>query len=114
MQRKMGEDKGLVMDGRDIGSVVFPNAELKFFMKADEQIRAQRRFNELKAKGDEITFEEVIANIQDRDMKDTSRIENPLVQAEDAIVIDNSDINQEEQLTLALNHVQAILDKAQS
>ena len=83
-------------------------------MTANEKIRAQRRYDELKAKGDDISFEEVIANIQDRDMKDTSRAENPLVQADDAIVIDNSDITQEQQLDLALGYVNEKLDKTQA
>ena len=105
LQREMGRDRGLVMDGRDIGTVVFPNAELKIFMTADYQIRAQRRFDELQAKGDSITYEAVLENINSRDMDDTSRTENPLIQADDAIVIDNSNITAEEQLQIALNHV---------
>ena len=105
LQREMGKDSGLIMDGRDIGTVVFPNAELKIFMTADYQIRAQRRFDELQAKGDSITYEAVLENINSRDMDDTSRTENPLIQADDAIVIDNSNITAEEQLQIALNHV---------
>lgn len=105
LQREMGRNRGLVMDGRDIGTVVFPNAELKIFMTADYQIRAQRRFDELQAKGDSITYEAVLENINSRDMDDTSRTENPLIQADDAIVIDNSNITAEEQLQIALNHV---------
>ncbi|MDF1672743.1 MAG: (d)CMP kinase [Vicingaceae bacterium] len=104
LQREMGKDRGLVMDGRDIGTVVFPNAELKIFMTADYKIRAQRRFDELQAKGDTITYEAVLDNINSRDMDDTSRTENPLIQADDAIVIDNSNITPEEQLQIALNH----------
>lgn len=107
LQREMGKDKGLVMDGRDIGTVVFPDAELKIFMTADYQIRAKRRFDELQAKGDNTSYEDVLANINNRDMDDTSRTENPLIQAEDAIVIDNSNITPEEQLEIALNHAKA-------
>ncbi|NQX97945.1 MAG: (d)CMP kinase [Flavobacteriales bacterium] len=102
IQRQLGKGKGLVMDGRDIGSVVFPNAELKIFMTADYRIRAQRRFDELQAKGDVISFDEVLNNIISRDNDDTSRSENPLIQSEDAVVIDNSEITKDEQLKLAL------------
>ncbi|MDB4533233.1 (d)CMP kinase [Vicingaceae bacterium] len=105
IQRELGKSKGLVMDGRDIGSVVFPNAELKIFMTADHKIRAQRRFDELQSKGDIISFEEVLNNIMNRDNDDTSRSENPLIQAKDAIVIDNSEITQTEQLKIALQYV---------
>ncbi len=105
VQRELGKAKGLVMDGRDIGSVVFPNAELKIFMTADHNVRAQRRFDELQAKGDNIPFEDVLENITKRDNDDTSRSENPLIQAEDAIVIDNSEITQDEQLKIALDYV---------
>ncbi|PCJ23614.1 MAG: cytidylate kinase [Flavobacteriales bacterium] len=105
LQREIGEDKGLVMDGRDIGTVVFPNAELKIFMTADYKIRAQRRFDELKAKGDVISYEDVLNNITSRDNDDTSRSENPLIQAEDAVVIDNSQITKDEQLKIALQYV---------
>ena len=103
-QQLMGKKKAVVMDGRDIGSVVFPNAELKIFMTADYEIRAKRRFDELKAKGDNTSYEDVLANINSRDMDDTSRTENPLIKAEDAIVIDNSNITQEQQLELALGY----------
>jgi len=107
LQRAMGTQKGLVMDGRDIGTVVYPNAELKIFMTADYQIRAKRRFDELQAKGDTTSYEDVLANINSRDMDDTSRTENPLSQAEDAIVIDNSNISQEEQLKIAMDYASA-------
>lgn len=107
LQRAMGTQKGLVMDGRDIGTVVYPKAELKIFMTADYQIRAKRRFDELQAKGDTISYEDVLANINSRDMDDTSRTENPLSQAKDAIVIDNSNISQEEQLKIALDYANA-------
>jgi cytidylate kinase len=102
IQRELGEKKGLVMDGRDIGSVVFPDAELKIFMTAHYKVRAKRRFEELQVKGDKITLEEVEENISSRDNDDTSRTENPLIQAEDAVVIDNSEITREEQLKIAL------------
>lgn len=102
IQRELGEKKGLIMDGRDIGSVVFPEAELKIFMTANYKVRAKRRFDELQAKGDKISLAEVTENITSRDNDDTSRNENPLIQAEDAIVIDNSEISREEQLELAL------------
>jgi len=108
IQRELGEKKGLIMDGRDIGSVVFPEAELKIFMTANYKVRAKRRFDELQAKGDKISLAEVTENITSRDNDDTSRNENPLIQAEDAIVIDNSEISREEQLELAL---QLAMDK---
>ena len=92
LQRQMGEQKGIVMDGRDIGTVVFPGAELKIFMTASEQIRAQRRFEELQQKGEQASYEQVLKNIQERDYQDTHRTESPLQKAEDAIEIDNSDI----------------------
>jgi cytidylate kinase len=105
IQRKIGKDKGLVMDGRDIGTVVFPNSELKIFMTADYEIRAKRRFDELQSKGDDISYEAVLENILSRDNDDTSRTENPLIQADDAVVIDNSGITKDEQLKIALQHV---------
>jgi len=110
VQRELGNAKGLVMDGRDIGSVVFPNAELKLFMTADHKVRAQRRFDELQAKGDAISFEEIFENITKRDHDDINRSENPLIQAEDAIVIDNSEISRDEQLKIALDHVASKLN----
>ncbi len=90
LQRKMGKEKGIVMDGRDIGSVVFPDAELKIFMTASEQIRAERRFQELQQKGDKTPFEEVLKNVQHRDFLDSTRKESPLIKAPDAVEIDNS------------------------
>lgn len=109
LQRIMGKNKRLVMDGRDIGSVVFPDAELKLFMTASPKIRAQRRFDELQAKGDKVPFEDVMANIVLRDNDDTSRTENPLIKADNAIVIDNSNITQEEQFNLAINYAKEII-----
>jgi len=102
MQRKLGERKGVVMDGRDIGTKVFPKAELKIFMTADLDIRAKRRHDELLAKGISISIGEVKKNIEERDYKDTHRKVSPLVKADDAIVIDNSNLNREQQLTLAV------------
>jgi cytidylate kinase len=101
-QQAMGNQKGIVMDGRDIGTVVFPNAALKIFITADPAIRAQRRFLELKATNPAITMEEVAENLAHRDLIDSTRAHSPLKQAEDAIVLDNSNISREEQLKLAL------------
>jgi len=110
LQREMGKNKGLVMDGRDIGSVVFPDAELKLFMTASPEIRAKRRYDELLEKGDQVHFNDVLANITLRDNDDTSRTENPLIKAEDAIVIDNSDITQNEQFELAINYAKQVIN----
>jgi cytidylate kinase len=101
-QQAMGAQKGIVMDGRDIGTVVFPNAALKIFVTADPAIRAERRFLELKAVNPEITMEEVAENLQHRDLIDSTREHSPLRQAEDAVVLDNSNISREEQFNLAL------------
>lgn len=103
IQKQLGEEKGIVMDGRDIGSVVFPDAELKLFMTASSDIRAQRRYNELKEKGEDITFEEVLQNVKHRDDIDSNRKNSPLIQSEDAIKIDNSDLSQDEQFEKILN-----------
>ena len=107
LQRKMGKDKGIVMDGRDIGTTVFPEAELKIFMTASEQVRAERRYRELQAKGDNASFEEVLANIQHRDHIDTTRKESPLRKADDAIVIDNTNLTIEEQVEKILAMVKS-------
>lgn len=107
-QQQMGEGKGIVMDGRDIGTVVFPDAELKLFMTASAQTRAQRRYDELVQKGDSVTFESVYENVVERDYIDTHRQNSPLVKAVDAIEIDNSNMTREEQLTLVLGLVQKI------
>ena len=107
-QKEMGKDKGIVMDGRDIGTVVFPDAELKIFMTASATTRAQRRYDELVAKGDKVTFEEVLKNVEERDYIDTHREDSPLVMAEDAIEIDNSHLNREEQFKLVLELVNEI------
>ncbi len=98
LQRKMGESGGVVLDGRDIGTVVFPDADLKIFMTASPQIRAQRRYDELEAKGLDVSFEEILKNIVERDEMDTTRVESPLIKADDAIVLDNSNMTVEQQL----------------
>ena len=99
-QQAMGRAKGIVMDGRDIGTVVFPNAELKLFLTASPEVRAQRRYDELLAKGEKPDFEAVLADVNDRDYRDTHRAESPLRQAEDAIVVDNSNMTKEEQMNV--------------
>ena len=101
-QQAMGLNKGIVMDGRDIGTVVFPDADLKLFMTASAETRAQRRYDELLAKGDVVSFEEILQNVQERDYIDTHRDDSPLVIAEDAIEIDNSYLTREEQLAVVI------------
>lgn len=96
-QQQMGKLKGIVMDGRDIGTVVFPDAELKLFVTADPMVRAKRRFDELVEKGQTTTIEEVLANLEKRDHIDSNRADSPLMQAADAIVLDNSNLTREEQ-----------------
>jgi len=105
-QQKMGEKKGIVMDGRDIGTTVFPNAELKIFVTADPAVRVERRFKELYAKNPNITVEEVKTNLEMRDYIDSNREFSPLRKAEDAIILDNSNLTREEQLKTALQWVQ--------
>jgi cytidylate kinase len=102
-QQQMGREKGVVMDGRDIGTVVFPDAELKVFVQADAQIRAKRRFDELKAKGQIVDFQEILANVNNRDHQDTHRAVSPLVQAADARVLDNTQMGRAEQLALLID-----------
>ncbi|MEY4603541.1 MAG: hypothetical protein RIT43_833, partial [Bacteroidota bacterium] len=104
-QRKIGANGGIVMDGRDIGSVVFPEAELKFFITATAEVRALRRQKELEGKGVQMSPDEVIANLLERDLIDSTRTESPLVQVDDAIVIDTTNLTREEQLQLALRLV---------
>jgi len=106
LQQQLGERGAVVMDGRDIGTAVFPNAELKIFMTASPDIRAQRRFDELKANGKDVSLEEVRANLVSRDKEDTSRKEDPLIQADDALVLDNSNLTPTAQLELALSWVE--------
>lgn len=101
-QQKMGEQKGIVMDGRDIGTVVFPNAELKLFVTADAEVRAKRRYDEMLAKGDAPTYESVLENVKKRDYIDSSREDSPLRKASDAIEIDNSNLSIEEQFSQTL------------
>ncbi|WP_262247710.1 (d)CMP kinase [Parapedobacter soli] len=104
-QQRLGKDKNIVMDGRDIGTTVFPEAHLKIFMTADPKVRAERRYLELKAKGEDTTLEEVFENLAHRDYIDTTRDESPLVRAEDAIILDNTDLNQAEQLQFVLDRL---------
>ena len=111
IQRKLGENRGIVMDGRDIGTVVFPKAELKIFMTASPEIRAKRRFDELSRKGLMVTMEEVRSNIEERDRIDQSREVSPLRQAEDAIVLDNTDYTLEGQLEWALQKAKEVTGK---
>lgn len=107
-QQAMGEKKNIVMDGRDIGTVVFPNAELKLFLTASPEVRAERRYKELQSKGENPVFEEVLRDTNDRDYRDTHRAESPLRQADDAVVVDNSHMTREEQM----QHIIAIFDRA--
>jgi cytidylate kinase len=104
-QKEMGHTKGIVMDGRDIGTVVFPEAELKIFMTADTKIRAQRRYDEMIAKKEKVDFQEILKNITDRDRFDETRDESPLRKAEDAILLDNSLMTREEQFDWILKKV---------
>lgn len=96
--RKAGEEKGIVMDGRDIGTAVFPNAEIKIFMTADENVRAERRLKEMRAAGKDVEFEEVLKNVRERDRIDTTRATAPLRRADDAILLDNSNMTLEDQM----------------
>ena len=102
-QQEMGREKGVVMDGRDIGTVVFPDAELKIFLTASPEVRAKRRFDEMMAKGENADFETVLENIKERDWRDTTRCESPLRKADDAIELDNSELTVEEQLEWAIS-----------
>lgn len=106
IQQELGKSGGVVMDGRDIGTVVFPKAEVKLFMTADPDVRAERRYAELKAKGDSVSLDEVKENLLQRDHLDTTRAVSPLIQADDAVIIDNSHLNREEQLNQALEIIQ--------
>ena len=112
-QQKMGKHKGVVMDGRDIGTVVFPDAELKIFMNASAETRAKRRYHELLERGEDVNYEDVLHNVIKRDRIDTSRIDSPLIKAHDAIEFDNSDLTVEEQFkTLFGLATKAIRDNA--
>lgn len=108
-QQKMGANGGIVMEGRDIGSVVFPNAEFKLFITASQEIRAQRRFLELKSKGIEAKIETISSNLAERDLMDSSRKESPLIQVADAIVLDNSKLTRKEQLDFVLNLIRNLV-----
>lgn len=110
-QQKMGKSKNIVMDGRDIGTTVFPNAHVKLFMTADPKIRAERRHKELLAKGENVSLEEIFENIAHRDFLDTTREESPLVRAEDAIILDNTELSEEEQLAFALEKILPFIEK---
>ncbi|MBN1985927.1 MAG: (d)CMP kinase [Prolixibacteraceae bacterium] len=110
-QRENGKNKGIVMDGRDIGTVVFPDAELKIFMTASPEIRAQRRFLELKEKGLEVDFDEILANVEERDTIDSTREISPLKKADDALVLDNSHLTREQQLEWTLKKVKERTEK---
>ena len=110
-QQKMGEAKGIVMDGRDIGTVVFPKAELKLFLTASPEVRAQRRYDELVSKGGHPDMAAVLADVNDRDYRDTHRAESPLRQADDAIVVDNSFMTREGQMELIIDLFNKTLDK---
>ena len=111
-QQEMGKEKGVVMDGRDIGTVVFPDAELKLFITAPAEIRAQRRFEEMKSKGiNPPAYEDILENVKERDLRDTTRAESPLRKADDAIELDNTHVNIEEQLQWALDMFNRITAK---
>ena len=110
-QQSMGKNKGIVMEGRDIGTVVFPDAELKIFMTASPETRAQRRFDELVSKGQTVTFEQVLHNVQERDYIDTHRADSPLVIADDAIEIDNSYLSKEEQFAAVLELIEEVINQ---
>lgn len=99
-QQAMGTEKGVVMDGRDIGTVVFPDADLKIYLTASPEVRAQRRYDELKAKGETVNYDDVLVNVKERDFRDSNRAESPLYKASDAIEIDNSNLSLEEQREL--------------
>jgi cytidylate kinase len=106
IQQEIGKDGGIVMDGRDIGSKVFPNAELKIFMTASPETRAQRRFDELNAKGESVNFSDILENVITRDKEDTNRTVSPLIQVPDAVLLDNSNLTREEQLKEVLQLVE--------
>jgi cytidylate kinase len=109
-QQRMGKSKNVVMDGRDIGTVVFPHAQIKLFMTADPKIRAERRYKELLPTNPDITLEEVFENLAHRDYADTTREESPLTRAEDAIILDNTNLTPQQQLELAIDLVKPFVD----
>ena len=108
-QQKMGQERGIVMDGRDIGTVVFPDAELKIFMNSSAKTRAQRRYEELTGKGQDVSYEDVLKNVQERDYLDSNREDSPLVVAKDAVEIDNSDLNKEQQFDQVMQLVKSVM-----
>jgi len=108
-QQRMGKSKNIVMDGRDIGTAVFPDAPVKIFMTADPKVRAERRYKELLPKNPDITLEEVFENLAHRDYQDTTRKESPLTRAEDAIILDNTNLTPEQQLAFALSKIEPLL-----
>ena len=110
MQQQMGRDRGVVMDGRDIGTVVFPDAELKIYMTADARVRAERRYAELKAKGDDVTLDEILKNVISRDNADMTREISPLRRADDAIELDNSQMSVEEQMAWFMERYEAVIN----
>ena len=112
MQQAMGKEKGIVMDGRDIGTVVFPDAELKLFVTASPEVRAQRRVDELRAKGEAVSYEEVLANVKKRDLIDSTRAESPLRQAPDALVLDNSNMSIAEQKQWLMTQFKKAVEQA--
>ncbi|HBG87414.1 MAG TPA: (d)CMP kinase [Marinilabiliaceae bacterium] len=105
IQQEMGRNGGVILDGRDIGTVVFPNADLKIFMTAAPEIRAMRRFEEMQQKGEKVTYEEILENVKSRDHADSTRKESPLVKADDALLLDNSHLNREEQMSWILERL---------
>ncbi|MEZ5103829.1 MAG: (d)CMP kinase [Draconibacterium sp.] len=110
-QRENGKNKGIVMDGRDIGTVVFPDAELKIFMTASPEIRAKRRYLELKEKGQDVNFEDILKNVEGRDKIDSTREVSPLKKADDALILDNSNLTREEQLHWTIERVKEITEE---
>ena len=110
-QQRMGKSKNIVMDGRDIGTAVFPDAQVKFFMTADPKVRAERRYKELAPKNPGITLEDVFENLAHRDYQDTTRKESPLIRADDAIILDNTDLTPKEQLLFALSRIEPFLNQ---
>lgn len=109
-QQRMGKSKDIVMDGRDIGTIVFPDAQVKIFMTADPKIRAERRYKELLPKNPTITLEDIFENLAHRDYQDTTREESPLIRADDAIILDNTDLTPDEQLEFALDKIRPFLN----
>lgn len=104
-QQALGKRKNIIMDGRDIGTTVFPSADLKIFMTADPKIRAERRYKELVEKGENVSMEEVFENLAHRDYIDTNREESPLVRADDAIILDNTELDRDEQLQFVIDRI---------